>query len=48
VDLVDAKDKQLVWRSTASDAIDPNATPEEREKTLTKAVSKMFETYPHA
>jgi hypothetical protein len=48
VDLVDAKSKQLVWRSTASDVIDPKATPEEREKNVTRAVSKMFETYPHA
>jgi hypothetical protein len=48
VDLVDAKNHELVWRSTASDAVDPDATPARREKSLTAAVSKMFETYPRA
>ncbi len=46
VDLVDAKSHELVWRSTASDALDPGATPEKREREIAQAVSKMFETYP--
>ncbi len=29
IDLVDAKAKQLVWRGTASDTIDQDASPEE-------------------
>ena len=48
VDLVDAKQKELVWRGTASDTLNPEATPEEREKKLAEAVAKMFATYPPA
>ena len=48
VDLVDAKQKELVWRGTASDTLKPERTPEEREKALAKAVAEMFAKYPPA
>ncbi len=48
VDLVDAKQKELVWRGTASDTLKPEASPEEREKALAKAVAEMFAKYPPA
>ena len=48
VDLVDAKQKELVWRGTASDTLKPERTPEEREAALAKAVAEMFAKYPPA
>jgi Domain of unknown function (DUF4136) len=46
VDLVDAKEKQLVWRGTASKAIDTGMTPEKRQKATDEAVQKMFANFP--
>lgn len=46
VDLVDVKAKELVWRGTASDTLKENATPEEREKNLNAAMTKLFEGFP--
>jgi hypothetical protein len=44
VDLYDAGNKQLVWRGTSSDTISDN--PEHNEKSLDKAVDKMFKKFP--
>ncbi|HTO88002.1 MAG TPA: DUF4136 domain-containing protein [Thermoanaerobaculia bacterium] len=46
LDLVDAKQNQMVWRGTATKAIDQNATPQEREKTTDEAVQKLFAGFP--
>jgi hypothetical protein len=46
VDLVDAKEKQLKWRGTASKTLDPSATAEERDKNVNAAVEKMLAGYP--
>jgi hypothetical protein len=46
IDLVDAKAKQLVWRGTARDTIDQDATPEERDKNIKNALNKLFENFP--
>jgi|SRR5580693_6038083 hypothetical protein len=46
VDLVDAHAKELVWRGTATDTIDPHASPQEKEQALTEAVEKMFRDFP--
>ena len=46
VDLVDVKRKELAWRGTASDTLNPSASPEDKEKNLNAAVAKMFEAYP--
>jgi hypothetical protein len=46
VDLVDAGEKQLVWRGTASKALDSSATAADREKSTNEAVQKMFAGYP--
>jgi hypothetical protein len=48
VDLVDARQKELVWRGTASDTLKPERTPQEREKALGEALAKLFEHYPPA
>jgi hypothetical protein len=46
VDIVDAHAKQLVWRGTATDTIDPHASPAEKERALGEAVAKMFLDFP--
>jgi hypothetical protein len=46
VDLVDAKDKELVWRGTATTPIDKTASAEEREAAVGEAVEKLFAAYP--
>jgi len=46
IDLVDVKQKELVWRGTASDTISETASPETREKNLNEAMAKLFEGFP--
>jgi Domain of unknown function (DUF4136) len=46
LDLVDARDKQLVWRGTADDAVDTGASPEQRDKTTLQAVQKLLAGFP--
>ena len=44
VELGDIKNKDLVWRATASDTMSDN--PQKNEKKINKAVEKMFKKYP--
>jgi hypothetical protein len=44
VDIGDVKDKKYIWRGTASGTI--SSKPEKNEKTIDKALTKMFEKYP--
>jgi hypothetical protein len=46
VDLFDTARKELVWRGTASDTIDPSASPEERDEIVAGAVRDMFDGFP--
>jgi hypothetical protein len=46
IDLVDVKANELAWRGTASDTLSESATPEEREKNLNHALTKLFEGFP--
>ena len=46
VDLVDAKNNQLVWRGIANDTLQPGKQPEEREKKLRKVMAGLFAGYP--
>ena len=46
VDLADVNRKELVWRGTASDTLNPERSPQEKEKALNEALAKMFEKYP--
>ncbi len=48
VDLVDTRVKELVWRGTATDILDPKSTPDERERKLHHAVTEMLKSYPPA
>ena len=44
VDMADVKAKKFVWRGTASGTISDK--PEKNQKTLDKALTKMFEKFP--
>jgi hypothetical protein len=46
VDLVDAANKTIVWRGVATKDLDPNASPEKRDKNINKAAEKLFKNYP--
>jgi hypothetical protein len=48
VDLVDARAREMVWRGTATDTLKPKSTPQEKEKSLAKAVAEMFRGFPPA
>jgi hypothetical protein len=46
VDLVDAGNKELVWRGTATTPIDKTASVEKREAAVQEAVEKLFAAFP--
>jgi len=46
IDVVTPKNKRLVWRGTASDAVDPDLTPKEREDRIQNAVHEILNQFP--
>lgn len=46
IDLVDTREKELVWRGIATDTLKPERSTEEKEKALADALAKMFQDYP--
>lgn len=46
VDLVDAKNKAVVWRGLGTKEVNTTAKPEKRDENITKAVEKIFKNYP--
>jgi hypothetical protein len=44
LDLIDVKEKALLWRGTASDTVSDN--PEKNEKKIKKSAEKMFKKFP--
>lgn len=44
--LYDAGSKQLVWRSTISNAIDANAKPDKKQNHMDSTVQKLLKDYP--
>jgi len=48
LDLVDVRQKKLVWRGIAEGSIRENRTNEEREEKLIQILDEMFATYPGA
>lgn len=46
VDIFDARTRALVWRGTAVEAFEPNATPEQRDEMVAGAVATMFADFP--
>jgi len=46
IDIVDAKKKELLWRGSATDVIDPLASPEERTRTINETVKSILVNFP--
>ena len=46
IDMADAGHKQVVWRGMATKEIDTKAKPDKRDKSIKKAVDKIFKNYP--
>lgn len=46
VGLFDVSSKNLVWTGTATAALDPSRSPEERQKLVDDAVAKMMKDFP--
>lgn len=46
IDIFDAPKKELIWRGTAVETIQPSASPGERDERVGKAVSDLFDGFP--
>jgi len=46
LDVIDPTKSELVWRGTASKAVDPSWTPEEREVEVREAVRALLSEFP--
>ena len=46
LDFVDAKSKSLLWRATASGAVEPKSTPEEQQQRINAVVAQMLSYFP--
>ena len=46
VDLYDAKTETLLWRGVARKGVDPEASPEKRDREVNKTVQKLFKNFP--
>jgi len=46
VDVINPKDKRMVWRGTAKEVIDPDLTPSERETRIQEAVHEILAEFP--
>lgn len=46
VDLIDYKSMQLVWRGSATKALESNPTPEQMDKNIHDVIQKIFSVYP--
>jgi len=46
VDLVDARADKLVWRGTATRALDASSTGAQKQEELDRAMAKLFAAYP--
>lgn len=46
IDLVDAKQKQMIWRGTASNTLSPSDTPEQKQAAVNQAMTQLFQNFP--
>ena len=46
VDIVDAKQRKVAWRGLGTKEVDTDASPEERDKSIAKAVAKIMRHFP--
>jgi len=43
---VDAKSKSLLWRATASGAVEPKSSPEQQQQRINAVVAEMLSYFP--
>ena len=46
LDFIDTKSNEVIWRGSASAALDPKPTPEKQEKRINIAVTKLLKKFP--
>ena len=46
LDIVDPKNKQLIWRGSAQDEVHFKSSPEKDQTQLNEAVRMMLQTFP--
>jgi uncharacterized protein DUF4136 len=46
LDMMDPATKIVIWRGTASRELDPKASPDKRDKNISRAAGKLLENYP--
>jgi hypothetical protein len=46
IDVADARTRQMAWRGMGVKEVDTTAKPDKRDKSITKAVDKIFKNYP--
>jgi len=46
IDMYDTAAKRLVWTGRAEKTLDPNSSPEDRQRIISKAAKKMPENFP--
>jgi hypothetical protein len=46
LDVIDAQSRHLVWRGTATAAIQPNLSPEQREQRIRQGVRELLSQFP--
>ena len=46
LDFVDAKTQSLVWRGTATAAVQPKTSPEEQQERINKVIAEMLSHFP--
>jgi len=46
VDIVDPASRQLVWRGTATSAVDDSASPDKQNKQFAQIASRLFSNFP--
>jgi Domain of unknown function (DUF4136) len=46
IDFVDAKTRSLIWRATVTDAVNPSATPEQKQQKIDEVIAAMLVQFP--
>lgn len=46
LDFVDPKTKSLLWKGTASGAVNPSATPEQQQQRINEVIGQMLAQFP--
>lgn len=46
IDVVDARQKKMIWQAVASDTLDPHASADEHDRRVNQAMEKIFANFP--